>query len=83
MISLELCEISFVFREIKTTTAKKSYQRAKYLLSLKLCLFSLCLLLFLLVLVTLCEGNHFCFIKEWYEQMRRLQWYKRRATYIW
>ena len=24
MISLELCEISFVFREIKTTTAKKA-----------------------------------------------------------
>lgn len=28
MISLELCEISLVFQEIKTTTAKKSYQRA-------------------------------------------------------
>ena len=28
MISLELCEISFVFREIKTTTAKKNDQRA-------------------------------------------------------
>ena len=34
-----------------------------------------------LVLVTLCEENHFSFIEEWYEQMRRLQWYKRGAAY--
>ena len=41
MISLELCEISLIFREIKTTTAKyflpTCSKSQKYLLSLKQC----------------------------------------------
>ena len=40
MISLELCEISLIFREIKTTTAKKflpTCSKSQKILSLKQC----------------------------------------------